>query len=604
MGHVCMSTARAAVTASCLLGVRLSAQTEPARITAGSDVQVSRSWGAQHFAEVTVCADPADPKQLVAAAMYDTSAGPTGQRDGGVVAFSSHDGGMSWRATLDTRRAGQQSPDPSCSFGPNGAAFLSTMTVTRQRGAVALYASHDGGSTWSPPTMLGSSLLDRPWLTVDNSTSRYRGQVYVSAFLDARQPAVRDFVLLTTSDSLVEHGSVEQRSHYMHNGPLVTLSDGSVVGLVAHPTTRAQESPQLAEPAGGWPSSPVISAVRSTDGGRTLSPPVVVSTLVSQPPDKRFLLTDFIPSLAVDGGSALFRDRLYAVWIDVESGSTLVMCSFSADSGRTWSPARVVSDDAQPRTGNRPMDSVNPSVAVNKDGVVGVLWYDRRDNPDFGYWPRFAASLDGGETWIHSIRVSREPMVARLDGLFAYSAPRSIDGAAHHELVFSVHNGWNFKAGDTSGLAADANGVFHPVWIDNRTGFAQVWSAPVRVDGTVHRLRDVTAATTLRLGAPHFDAARRVVSVDATIDVTAPLRGPIVVQITSMTSGITDRVSALDTFNGVAGPGAAWVLLGDGAEVAPGHPVSTTFHFALGPWTSAAINPLAVTMRVLAAAPR
>jgi hypothetical protein len=37
------------------------------------------------------------------------------------------------------------------------------------------------------------------------------------------------------------------------------------------------------------------------------------------------------------------------------------------------------------------------------------------------------------------------------------------------------------NSGDTAGLAADAGGVFHPVWIDNRTGVPQMWTATVKV---------------------------------------------------------------------------------------------------------------------------
>src|ERR1051326_1937983 len=70
--------------------------------------------------------------------------------------------------------------------------------------------------------------------------------------------------------------------------------------------------------------------------------------------------------------------------------------------------------------------------------------------------------------------------------------PRTVAGAAPHELVFSVHNGWNFKSGDTSGLVADSAGAFHPVWIDNRSGWSQIWTAPVRVEGNLRALQDAT----------------------------------------------------------------------------------------------------------------
>jgi hypothetical protein len=105
-----------------------------------------------------------------------------------------------------------------------------------------------------------------------------------------------------------------------------------------------------------------------------------------------------------------------------------------------------------------------PAVAVNRDGVVGVSWYDRRDNADnLGYWPRFSASLDGGAMFLSSVRVSTAP-----------------------NLVMDPKE-TRLNGGDTAGLAADAAGVFHPVWIDNRTGTHQVWTTPVTVRGTVRR---------------------------------------------------------------------------------------------------------------------
>ena len=37
------------------------------------------------------------------------------------------------------------------------------------------------------------------------------------------------------------------------------------------------------------------------------------------------------------------------------------------------------------------------------------------------------------------------------------------------------------KGGDTSGLAADADGAFHALWTDQRSGIGQVYTAAVTV---------------------------------------------------------------------------------------------------------------------------
>lgn len=112
-----------------------------------------------------------------------------------------------------------------------------------------------------------------------------------------------------------------------------------------------------------------------------------------------------------------------------------------------------------------------PALAVDRShgpfhDQLYAVWpdarYDRRTqillscSSDHGRtWVRFSASLDGGRTWLPSVRVST---------------------AAHLASDDTRKN-----SGDTAGLAADADGVFHPVWIDNRTGIPQMRTATVRV---------------------------------------------------------------------------------------------------------------------------
>src|SRR5262249_56844730 len=57
-------------------------------------------------------------------------------------------------------------------------------------------------------------------------------------------------------------------------------------------------------------------------------------------------------------------------------------------------------------------DNMTPTVAVNKDGVVCVNWYDRREfNDDLGWNIRLRCSLDGGDTWSPSTKVTDQPTV-------------------------------------------------------------------------------------------------------------------------------------------------------------------------------------------------
>jgi hypothetical protein len=62
------------------------------------------------------------------------------------------------------------------------------------------------------------------------------------------------------------------------------------------------------------------------------------------------------------------------------------------------------------------------------------------------------ASLDGGATWLASVKLNGKTIGLRTNRL-----------------------------GHTSGLAAGAGGDFFPAWIDDRTGKSQVWVARVKV---------------------------------------------------------------------------------------------------------------------------
>ena len=200
-----------------------------------------------------------------------------------------------------------------------------------------------------------------------------------------------------------------------------------------------------------------------------------------------------------------------------------------------------------------------PNVAVNRDGVLGVVWYDRRDrNDNIGWDVRFAASLDGGMTFPPSVRVSGEGMRFGTDDAWIIEASATSMLAPTLDLSL---NTFTFMGGDTSGLVADASGVFHAVWIENSTGLPQVWIAAITVDvdaavtsrtrpipahagaagarpatpssGDARALpvrsRDVTSHVALDVSEPRYDRATNVLTVRVQLSNTSgsTLDGPL-----------------------------------------------------------------------------
>lgn len=115
----------------------------------------------------------------------------------------------------------------------------------------------------------------------------------------------------------------------------------------------------------------------------------------------------------------------------------LVMVS-SGDGGRSWTPKR--------RLGDAPVgyDESLPALAVDEAGRLHAAWYDRRDGArGLGVDARWAVSLDGGLSWLPSVRVS---------------------GTSGNWLA---NGGSRSNIGDRIALAA-GGGRAHVVWVDGR----------------------------------------------------------------------------------------------------------------------------------------
>jgi hypothetical protein len=186
-----------------------------------------------------------------------------------------------------------------------------------------------------------------------------------------------------------------------------------------------------------------------------------------------------LPFLAVDKSRGPHRDRLYVVWPDGRAGRSQIMLSYSSDKGETWSAPKAIDDP--PSSSDRPRgpDSSMPAVGVNKDGIVGVSWYDRREASDNRAWRcRFSASLDGGEAFLPSIAVA-EAMYLPEENHVPPTPPEILATLTRPSFSQAV---FRYTGGDTAGLSVDAAGIFHVFWTDTRTGIAQIWTSAVRVD--------------------------------------------------------------------------------------------------------------------------
>jgi hypothetical protein len=482
-----------------------------AQLRAGQPVQVSAARSGEAHYEVLVAAHPTDPGRLLVGSMVQ----PAGSAMiSGSIAYITEDGGATWRPTLETPPAdasGASSGDPAVAFGPDGSAWFVASLIPpgpdRTAREMLLYRSADGGRRWDATTRFTYS--DREYITIDASGGRYQGRVYVNGNgrIGANAGGLTNFYSADAGRTFTESvPSPQPAAPVMGNS--VVLSDGALVVLhsAAAAVRDGQRAGEDAAPADAMRVRLLASASR--DGGRSFEPPydIAIATLVSGRKGGHNN-TSNLPVMAADGSARSTRDRLYIVWPEHDGTGTSIRLSWSADRGATWSPARLVADAQM--SGR---DHFMPAVAVNRDGVVGVLWYDRRDRADnIGWDVRFAASLDGGVTFLPSVRVSGDGTRFGSDDAWIVEARAATTPDGTGSLDLSL-NTFTFLGGDTAGLVADAAGIFHAVWVDNSSGVPQVWTAPITVgmageSGAGASLRE-GAATPGRDGTGVHDAAR------------------------------------------------------------------------------------------------
>lgn len=540
-------------------------------VRVGENRQVSSpNPGRAHY-ELRIAAHPTDPGVLLAAGMARSDS--SDEYD--ILAYRSSDGGETWSRALEVDR-GSTVNDPDLAFGPGGRAYMVEMGAGEQ----LLHRSPDAGRTWLEPISIDAG--DRPFLTVSGAGTEHEGRVYIHSSGRSKPLSGergRPGVTVVRADSGAtellpgETFHVSGDRYVLGSGESAVLSDGTLVLL--YPERRDASEIGMYEGMTGpdpretrEPNARLMSLV-SRNGGESFGPARPVAEWYHRFGRGR---TATVPALAADTSAGPFRDRLYAAWTDFRSGEGQILLSHSEDRGKSWSDPVVVNRGGGP--------AFRPMLSVNDDGVLGVAWYDRRtSSTGMGYAVRFAASLDGGETVGPSVRVSEEAFRYSWDGGLV-TIGRGGRADDRHRADVSLH-AFNEMGGHTAGMAADASGRFHPVWVDNRTDVPQMWTAAVEVRGEAVRhgdpelsgLRDVTGRTAVRVESSGYDGAPGVVTVEARLRNTSKdtIRGPLYVRVMDLWSEFGDaRLEG--PRGGDAGPGAAIPIAGapDGSGLAPG----------------------------------
>ena len=421
------------------------------RAVAGENVPVSLDTPDRPHGEAFIAASPRDARHLLAVAIAFTRPDSSAT----CAAFTSFDGGRTWRrsAALAGLERAEFGFDPWAAFAPDGTAYASCLGAHLQprTATMLVYRSPDGGRTWGRPMALphdGGGAFDRGVIAADGA-----GRLYAAV----SQTVVRDDVRHAPAVlGRVEPGDTAFAP------PLRFMPDvlsRQVLDADMLPDGSLALALYDGSAAGARPPTLRMWVLVTRDGGRSLEPARYVADFRRPAPGGAVL--------AADRSAGPHRGRLYLAWTDRDLERSDIVVAHSDDQGRTWSVPVRVND----RTGF--FQHVHPTLEVNRDGVVGIVWSDRRSDRNGACSELyFAASRDGGESFGPNVRVSSVRSCPETPG---NEVP--VTGGAR----LNLGQRW-VVGGDYSGLAAAADGRFHAAWVDARTGRFQVWTAAITVE--------------------------------------------------------------------------------------------------------------------------
>jgi hypothetical protein len=342
-------------------------------------------------------------------------------------AYGSSDGGSTWNHTCMGGENTVGTGLPSVIYDLGNNAYFAATTGSSAGISVNIQKSSDNGTTWGslvvavPPEFTPYGLVNAPWLEIDNSTSsHYSGTLYISGTQFDYSLVKTQISVSSSSDggntwTMVNVAPVQVEPKVDQFSRLAISSDGTV--YVAWQRCVEGGEPNL--DCGGTNAKILLS--KSTNGGSTWSKPTQVATVKLAPDSCNCASFGNLPNtkepvyntpvIAIDNSLGSYAGSLYVVLYNWTGKQMRVEMVTSRNGGKSWEkPVEIAPASAT-------HDQFFPAVSVSSNGVVGVSWLDRRNDPaNLSYQPFAAISTNGGVTFGRNYALARHLSNPYLDG--------------------------------------------------------------------------------------------------------------------------------------------------------------------------------------------
>jgi hypothetical protein len=371
------------------------------------------SEGTSWIGYAPIAVNPDHPAELI-----------VGSDDGNCGEFTqlgfqvSNDGGSTWSTTCmgylnEFGKMWQNGGFPLVGYDLKGSAYIAGYYQwnfdLNYNSVIGLEKSIDGVN-WSEPISAlgtGSSEIDYASLAVDQSAgSPYANSVYVLGVNDGPVQVLvsrsRDGGTTWNTAQVAADGPHQFTLEY--DPDLVIGEDGTLYAAWLHCDDVGEQFCTNNED--------YMLFSKSGDGGVTWSRPRFVTSVREVPgqcggcfpfgfiPNTN-VPTLNTPALGVDNSSGPYAGRLYASLYEWTGTQMRVVVIHSTDGGTTWSEPVPVAPRGETH------DQFFPWLSVSPAGLVGVSWFDRRNDPaNVDYQAYAAISSDGGETFQPNVQLT------------------------------------------------------------------------------------------------------------------------------------------------------------------------------------------------------